>query len=119
MGKSLVADPQVAKVVVTGSIAVCEQVKAVDQKLGREAKALTEGGAANFVIVFEQHAGMTRQAYLAFVAGAILKSMLPYGGQKYIGARWVVVHDAMVESVVKEARAQLVVFAQGWTVEIG
>ena len=74
VGKALVADPQVAKVVVTGSIAVCEQVKGVDDKLGREAKALTEGGAANFVIVSDQHDGMTRAAYLTFVVGAILKS---------------------------------------------
>ncbi len=117
MGKALVADAQVAKVVVTGSIAVCERVKEADHQLGREAKALTEGGAANFVIVSDRHDGMERGAYLDFVVGAVLKSVLPYGGQKCIGSRLLVVHAGVHEDFVRKVRARLADFARDWSVE--
>ena len=117
VGKALVADPRVDKVVVTGSIVVCEHVKEVDAKLARETKALTEGGAANFVIVSARHDGMERAAYLRFVAGAMLKSVLPYGGQKCIGARLLVVHTEILEGFVGEIKAQLGDFTQRWNVE--
>ncbi len=115
-GKALVADPRVAKVVVTGSIPVCEKVKEADRRLVREAKALTEGGAANFVIVSDRHEGMERAAYLGFVAGAILKSVLPYGGQKCIGARLLVVHADLWEGFVHEMRTRLESFERSWSV---
>lgn len=117
VGKALVADRQVAKVVVTGSIPVCETVKETDRQLAREAKALTEGGAANFVIVSDQHDGMERGAYLDFVAGAILKSVLPYAGQKCIGSRLLVVHEGIREDFVQKMRAQLDAYARAWNVE--
>ena len=117
VGKALVADPQVAKVVVTGSIGVCEKVKETDGHLAREARALTEGGAANFVIVSDRHDGMERAAYLDFVAGAVLKSVLPYGGQKCIGARLLVVHADVLGDFVQTLRARLDAFAQAWSVE--
>ena len=116
-GKTLVADARIAKVVVTGSIPVCEQVKEADARLAREAKALTEGGAANFVVVSDRHDGMERTAYLSFVAGAVLKSVLPYGGQKCIGARLLVVHSGIQEDFIREMRRQLAAFAKGWQVE--
>ena len=117
VGRALVADPQIAKVVVTGSIGVCEKVKEVDHRLAREAKALTEGGAANFVIVSSEHDGMGRAAYVEFVVGALLKSILPYGGQKCIGSRLLVVHADILEEFIAAARAQLDAFAERWTVE--
>ena len=116
-GKSLVAEPRIAKVVVTGSILVCEQVKEVDRQIDRETKALTEGGAANFVIVSDQHDGMERASYLRFVVGAILKSVLPYGGQKCIGARLLVVHASLLDDFVQETRTQLEAFTGSWAVE--
>ena len=117
VGKSLVAAGQVAKVVVTGSIPVCEEVKEADARLAREAKALTEGGAANFVIVSDQHDGMERGAYLDFVVGAILKSVLPYAGQKCIGARLLVVHTGIREEFVRKMRGRLEACARDWSVE--
>ncbi len=116
-GKALAAATRVAKVVVTGSIPVCEQVKEVDHQLGREAKALTEGGAANFVIVSDRHDGMERTAYLRFVVGAILKSVLPYAGQKCIGARLLVVHADLLNDFVQEMRTQLEAFTRAWKLE--
>ena len=117
VGKALVADRQVAKVVVTGSIPVCEKVKEADRQLTREARALTEGGAANFVIVSDQHEGTERGVYLDFVVGAILKSVLPYGGQKCIGSRLLVVHENIQEDFVRRMRTQLETYAQAWNVE--
>ena len=117
VGKALVADPRVAKVVITGSIPVCETVKATDRQLGREARALTEGGAANFVIVSNRHEGMERGAYVDFVVGAVLKSVLPYAGQKCIGARLLVVHEEVREDFVRAARARLEDYAREWDVE--
>ena len=117
VGKALVADPKVAKVVVTGSIGVCEKVKEADGMLAREAKALTEGGAANFVIVSEHHDGMERAAYLKFVVDAVLKSVLPYGGQKCIGARLLAVHADIFGDFLGEMRKQCDAFTQRWTVE--
>lgn len=116
-GQALVADARIAKVVVTGSIPVCEAVKAADGPLAREAKALTEGGAANFVVVSDRHDGMTRPAYVGFVVGALLKSVLPYGGQKCIGARLLVVHHGVWEDFLGELRARVDAFATRWTVE--
>ena len=117
VGKALVADPQVSKVVVTGSIPVCERVKEADRQLARESRALTEGGAANFVIVSDRHEGMERAAYLDFVTGAVLKSVLPYAGQKCIGARLLVVHDSLREDFVRNLRTRLADYAQNWNVE--
>lgn len=118
VGKALVADQQIAKVVVTGSIAVCEKVKLADDQLAREAKALTEGGAANFVVVTDQHDGMERAAYLAFVVGSLFKSILPYGGQKCINTRLLAAHVDLLYDLVVEIRAQLATFAQRWTMEM-
>ena len=117
VGKALSADPRVAMVVVTGSIPVCEQVKEVDRQFGREAKALTEGGAANFVIVSDHYDRMESEAFLRFVVGAVLKSVLPYAGQKCIGARLVVVHANLLDGFIREARTQLEAFMRSWTVE--
>ncbi len=117
VGKALVADARVAKVVVTGSIAVCEQVKQADARLAREARALTEGGAANFVIVSDRHDGMTRTAYVDFVVGAVLKSVLPYAGQKCIGARLLVVHEDIHGDFVRAVRTRIEAFARDWKVE--
>ncbi len=117
VGKALVGDAQVAKVVVTGSIPVCERVKEVDRRLDREARALTEGGAANFVIVSDRHDGMERGTYLDFVTGAILKSVLPYAGQKCIGSRLLVVHGDIQGDFVRVMRARLDAYAQDWSVE--
>lgn len=117
VGKAMVADKRVAKVVVTGSIGVCEKVKEMDGKISREAKALTEGGAANFVIVSNNHEGMTRQEYLRFVVGAVLKSVLPYASQKCIGSRLLVVHDDLKDDFVGELRNQLDTFRNNWRIE--
>lgn len=117
VGKALVAAEQVAKVVVTGSIPVCERVKEADRQLAREARALTEGGAANFVIVSDRHEGMERGAYLDFVVGAVLKSVLPYAGQKCIGARLLVVHTGIQEEFVQRMRERLETYAKDWNVE--
>ena len=117
VGKALVADARVAKVIITGSIPVCEEVKKADRRLGREAKALTEGGAANFVIVSGEHDSMQREAYLDFVVGAILKSVLPYAGQKCIGARLLIVHDDLWSDFPPKMRTRLETHAQDWNVD--
>ena len=117
VGKALVAAEGVAKVVVTGSIPVCERVKEADRQLAREARALTEGGAANFVIVSERHDGMERGAYLDFVVGAVLKSVLPYAGQKCIGARLLVVHAEVQDAFAQKMRERLESYGKDWNVE--
>ena len=86
VGKSLVADEQVAKVVVTGSIPVCEKVKEVGPPARPGSQGVDGGRRGKFRHRFRPTRRHDAGAYLDFVVGAVLKSVLPYGGQKCIGA---------------------------------
>lgn len=117
VGEALVADQRVAKVIFTGGIAGCEKVKKADRDAGRRYKALTEGGAANYVVFSNRHEGMTRGEYVRFIVGAIMKSFLPYAGQKCINTRQIVAHHDVMNAVIDEFKRQLDAFRMNWRTE--
>ena len=118
VGRKLVADERVAKVVFTGSIAGCEAVKAVDAQLPDRDFALTEGGAANFAVYSNRHDGMTRPEFVDFIVGATMKSFLPYAGQKCVNTRLVAVHADLFDEVVQRFRETVSQFANSWKLEL-